>query len=264
MCIFLHNLQHTLQLRHPGLHKMAILQHYPSSVLGERRHHCLGWLLLSLSHGDILEVTSLEVDAELLAQPLHPRRGVHTREQHKECGCLVGRLRVRRSHVKRLLFHEFTTHHIRNPVPEGGGHTIGSQGSEQNQTFERRKRLLVLARESSNFRLLRIKPLEPVIGVGLHVVSQAGEFLQSLQSLDLRPRRLLHPLVEGSHVARVLADLAANQVVHLLFRQLFIIHKNAQSHERGDSELVHLEQTSTNVVKHSCRDRRDEDFASRS
>ena len=73
---------------------MNELRQYPSSVLSKRLHDCLGWLLLALTHGYILEVSILESNTLLLSEILHPRGWVDTSKEHEESRRLIRSFRI--------------------------------------------------------------------------------------------------------------------------------------------------------------------------
>jgi len=168
---------------------MHILEHAPVTFLGSFGKNDIGVLFLTLTHGDVGEGTSLNGLVVGETNLLDIGSWVHTWEEHEESGSLGLSLLVEVEDVERWLFNEVNSEPLSHILNEGTGKSVGSHGSEKQQSVEECA-LLEGSGQFNGLCFLVHVPLTPLEGLALHGADETVKHLDLLESLDCGPSGL--------------------------------------------------------------------------
>mmetsp|Transcript_24875 Transcript_24875/g.52719 ORF Transcript_24875/g.52719 Transcript_24875/m.52719 type:complete len:483 (-) Transcript_24875:47-1495(-) len=248
---FLDDLEGTLQRLQPSLHKVDVLQHDPTTVLGRLVQGIDRDLLLTLTHGDVHQAPVLLRDTQLPREAFDDRRGVRAWEKHEEERREAVRLLIGLGHVEGLLLHKVHAQVVHHKLRERCSQAVRPQDAEQEEAMEGLQVPAAAGQVRGLGPLFREPPL-PAQRVLLHVLSEGAsagfEGGNMLEALQLRPLQVSEPSLRAlRHGWRRWVWRRPDQDVQLLWLDSTRAHKNSQHEHSCHCELVRIEQTPPQV-----------------
>mmetsp|Transcript_12956 Transcript_12956/g.30909 ORF Transcript_12956/g.30909 Transcript_12956/m.30909 type:complete len:297 (-) Transcript_12956:2747-3637(-) len=260
-----------LELDEPLGHQVDVLQHYPVALLVTQVQlgHCNH--ILTLPHGDVVEVDSRCDAVVLAAHRLHLLDGVGTRRQDEEDRRGIGRVLERaHQHVGKrragVAVHEVGAvgQDVADIVGHGDSHTVRPQAAQHKEFLE--GLVVEFLPVEGQLDLLRGHLVEPLLEsircILLHVDGEAVKAWQLYQLLHGVPRAIGQPVGQG--VLHIGLHGATQQELELfgviIVGQLAPLQQ-AEREEGVEDEFVPLEKAADDPCEDGHADGADKQLA---